>query len=37
MGMINKSFDPFERQLVQDLITARIRGDLGADELFQET
>lgn len=34
MGMINKSFDPFERQLVQDLITARIRGDLGADELF---
>ena len=36
MGMINKSFDPFERQLVQDLITARIRGDLGADELFEE-
>ena len=37
MGMINKSFDPFERQLVQDLITARIRGDLGADELFAAT
>ena len=35
MGMINKSFDPFERQLVQDLITARIRGDLGAQELFE--
>lgn len=36
MGMINKSFDPFERQLVQDLITARIRSDLSAHELFEE-
>lgn len=37
MGMINKSFDPFERQLVQDLITARVRGDLNAAELFEAT
>ncbi len=36
MGLINKSFDPYERQLVQDLITARIRGDLSAKELFEE-
>ena len=36
MGMINKSFDPFERQLVQDLISARIRGDLAAQDLFEE-
>jgi MoxR-like ATPase len=37
MGMINKSFDPFERQLVQDLISARIRGEINARELFAET
>ncbi len=36
LGMVNKSFDPFERQLVQDLISARIRGDLSARELFEE-
>ncbi len=36
MGMINKSFDPFERQLVQDLISARIRGDLAVQDLFEE-
>ena len=36
MGMTNKSFDPFERQLVQDLITARVRGDLYARDLFEE-
>lgn len=34
MGMVNKSFDPFERQLVDDLISARIRGDLTAEQLF---
>ena len=34
MGIVNKSFDPFERQLVADLITARIRQDLRADDLF---
>ena len=34
MGMINKSFDPFERQLVTDLIAARVKGDLEAGDLF---
>ncbi len=34
MGIVNKSFDAFERQLVADLITARVREDLRADELF---
>ncbi len=34
MGMVNKSFDPFERQLIADLISARIRGDLQAEDLF---
>lgn len=34
MGMTNKSFDPFERQLVEDLITARVKTDLCADDLF---
>lgn len=36
MGMINKSFDAFERQLVSDLIAARVRGDLSAKELFDQ-
>lgn len=34
LGIINKSFDDYERQLVSDLITARIP-DLRADELFE--
>ena len=34
LGITNKSFDEFERQLVADLIDARIRGDLGAEQLF---
>lgn len=34
MGMTNKSFDPFERQLVEDLIIARVKTDLCADDLF---
>ncbi len=36
MGIVNKSFDEFERQLVVDLISARVRGDLTAGELFEE-
>ena len=35
MGMVNKSFDSFERQLVSDLIKARVREDLRADSLFE--
>lgn len=35
MGIINKSFDDFERQLVSDVIAARIPAALGEDELFE--
>ena len=34
LGLVNKSFDAFERQLVQDLITARLPGTLTAADLF---
>ena len=34
MGLVNKSFDEYERQLVADLIHARIQGDLSAETLF---
>ena len=34
MGIINKSFDDFERQLVQDMIAARIDGGLTAADIF---
>lgn len=37
MGLVNKSFDEYERQLVADLIHARIQGDLGAETLFIRT
>ena len=37
MGMINKSFDPFERQLVADLIQTRVKSELTAAELFTKT
>ena len=37
MGMMNKSFDPFERQLVEDLIRARISSSLKAGDLFDES
>jgi len=33
---VNKSFDPFERQLVEDLIRARIGSALVAKDLFDE-
>ena len=33
-GIINKSFDEFERTLVDDLVSARIDGELTRDELF---
>lgn len=34
MGIINKAFDPFERQLVADAIAARIPQDLDRGKLF---
>ncbi|MBR5094960.1 MAG: MoxR family ATPase [Oscillospiraceae bacterium] len=37
LGIVNKSFDAFERQLVCDIITARIQSDLRADALFIQT
>ena len=36
MGIINKSFDDFERQLVSDIIHARIRADLYARDIFEK-
>lgn len=37
MGLVNKSFDTFERQLVADLIATRISGSLTARELFDRS
>ena len=34
MGIVNKAFDPFERKLVEDVITSRIPADLGRGGLF---
>lgn len=34
MGIVNKSFDDFERQLVSDIIAARIPAGLGRDDIF---
>lgn len=34
MGIVNKSFDDFERQLVSDVITARIPAELDESKLF---
>ena len=36
MGIVNKSFDDFERQLVSDVITARIPSELDESKLFDE-
>lgn len=36
LGVVNKAFDPFERKLVEDVITARIPSTLGRDKLFDE-
>ena len=35
LGIINKSFDDFERQLVSDIIAAKISGKLTAADLFE--
>lgn len=34
LGIVNKSFDDFERQLVADIISARVDGSLGRDQIF---
>ena len=34
MGIVNKSTDDFERQIVSDILSARISGMLSADDLF---
>ena len=35
LGIVNKSFDDFERQLVNDIIAARIDGSAGRGEVFR--
>lgn len=35
LGIINKSFDDFERQLVSDIIAAKVNGRLVAADLFE--
>ena len=35
MGILNKSFDDFERQLVSDIVGARIPGELRRSDLFE--
>lgn len=37
MGIVNKSFDDYERQLVSDIIAARIPSGLGRDDIFEKT
>ena len=34
LGIVNKSFDDFERQLVDDIISARIDGSADRADLF---
>ena len=36
MGIVNKSFDDFERQLVSDIISTRVDGSLNRDSLFEK-
>lgn len=36
LGIVNKSFDDFERQLVSDVISTRIASGLNRDKLFKE-
>ena len=35
MGIVNKAFDPFERQLVADVISARVPQGLDRRKLFE--
>ena len=34
LGIVNKSFDDFERQLVSDIIASRLPGSLTASDIF---
>ena len=34
IAVINKSFDEFERTLVEDIVAARIDGKLSREEIF---
>lgn len=34
MGIVNKCFDSYERQLVSDMITVRFPGDLDRNRIF---
>lgn len=34
LGIVNKCFDDYERQLVEDMITVRFPGDLGKEQIF---
>lgn len=36
LGIVNKSFDDYERQLVSDIIATRVDGALGRREIFSE-
>ena len=35
LGVVNKAFDPFERQLVADAVWARIPRDAARAQLFE--
>ena len=35
MGIVNKTCDDFERQLVSDILTARIATDIGREQIFE--
>ena len=36
LGLVNKCFDDFERQLVNDMIAVRLPGDLSAAKIFTD-
>ena len=36
LGMVNKCFDDYERQLVDDMVSVRLPGDLTRDQIFAE-
>lgn len=35
LGIVNKCFDDYERQLIEDMITVRFPGDLKKEQIFQ--
>ena len=36
LGMVNKCFDDYERQLVDDMVSVRLPGDLTRDQIFAD-